>query len=71
MREWLIANNFQGKAGQTVPAMSDAWVGEISARYVELYETVTGQAFRPADTIDPLARIEAAVTAVLGQGAVR
>src|SRR5439155_7557039 len=38
VREWLIANNFQGKDGQTVPAMSDEWVEQISQRYIELYE---------------------------------
>ena len=59
VREWLIANGFQGKTGQTVPAMSDEWVSQISARYIELFETVTGQRFEPADsTVDPLIRIE-------------
>jgi len=59
VREWLIANGFQGKTGQTVPAMSDEWVNQISARYIELFETVTGQQFQPADaSIDPLQRIE-------------
>lgn len=47
VREWLIANDFMGKAGQTVPAMSDEWVETISKRYIELYERVTGQAFEP------------------------
>ncbi len=57
VREWLIANGFQGKEGQTVPKMTDEWVAEIAARYVELFETVTGQAFIPATDGDPLARI--------------
>ncbi|QIP16854.1 phosphoribosylaminoimidazolesuccinocarboxamide synthase [Spirosoma aureum] len=62
VREWLIANGFQGKTGQVVPAMSDEWVQQISARYIELFETVTGQSFRPADpATDPLLRIEANV----------
>ncbi|HEY6062359.1 MAG TPA: phosphoribosylaminoimidazolesuccinocarboxamide synthase [Chitinophagaceae bacterium] len=47
VREWLIANNFMGKEGQTVPAMSDEWVDTISKRYIELYEKVTGSAFVP------------------------
>jgi phosphoribosylaminoimidazole-succinocarboxamide synthase len=47
VREWLIANNFMGKEGQTVPAMSDEWVQTISGRYVELYEKVIGQPFKP------------------------
>lgn len=47
VREWLIANNFMGKEGQTVPAMSDEWVNTISQRYIELYEKVTGKSFVP------------------------
>ncbi|MBI2731320.1 MAG: phosphoribosylaminoimidazolesuccinocarboxamide synthase [Sphingobacteriales bacterium] len=47
VREWLIANNFMGKEGQTVPAMSDEWVNTISNRYIELYEKVIGTAFIP------------------------
>ena len=47
VREWLIANNFMGKEGQTVPEMSDEWVQTISDRYIELYEKVIGEPFRP------------------------
>ncbi|HVS94907.1 MAG TPA: phosphoribosylaminoimidazolesuccinocarboxamide synthase [Puia sp.] len=47
VREWLIANNFMGKEGQTVPAMTDDWVETISRRYIELYEKVIGETFRP------------------------
>ncbi len=47
VREWLIANNFMGKEGQTVPLMSDEWVNTISQRYIELYEKVTGKSFVP------------------------
>ena len=65
VREWLIANNFQGKPGQVIPAMSDEWLEQISARYVELYETVTGRPFERADATDPLKRIETAITALL------
>ncbi len=45
VREWLIANNFMGKEGQTVPVMSDEWVNTISQRYIELYEKVIGEKF--------------------------
>ena len=45
VREWLIANNFMGKEGQTVPEMDDEWVDTISKRYIELYEKVIGSAF--------------------------
>ena len=47
VREWLIANNFMGKEGQTVPEMGDDWVKTISQRYIELYEKVIGEPFRP------------------------
>ena len=65
VREWLIANGFQGQTGQTVPTMSDEWVTQISGRYVELFETVTGQSFQPADDADPLSRIETNVRRAL------
>ena len=45
VREWLIANNFMGKEGQTVPEMNDAWIDTISKRYIELYEALTGEKF--------------------------
>lgn len=45
VREWLIENGFQGKEGQQVPEMGDAWVNKISERYIELYEKVTGEKF--------------------------
>ena len=47
VREWLIANNFMGKEGQSVPEMSDEWVNTISQRYIELYEKVIGEKFVP------------------------
>jgi phosphoribosylaminoimidazole-succinocarboxamide synthase len=49
VREWLIANNFMGKEGQTVPEMSDEWVNTISKRYIELYEKVIGGKFAPQE----------------------
>jgi phosphoribosylaminoimidazole-succinocarboxamide synthase len=47
VREWLIQNNFMGKEGQQVPEMSEAWINEISGRYIELYEKVIGEKFVP------------------------
>jgi phosphoribosylaminoimidazole-succinocarboxamide synthase len=47
VREWLIANNFMGKEGQTVPPMTDEWIDTISKRYIELYEKVIGKKFIP------------------------
>jgi len=52
VREWLIANNFMGKQGQTVPAMDDAWIQTISNRYIELYEKVIGEKFHPQQLSD-------------------
>ncbi|MBU3714867.1 MAG: phosphoribosylaminoimidazolesuccinocarboxamide synthase [Ferruginibacter sp.] len=47
VREWLIQNDFMGKEGQQIPAMTDEWINEISQRYIELYEKVTGESFQP------------------------
>jgi phosphoribosylaminoimidazole-succinocarboxamide synthase len=47
VREWLIANHFMGKEGQVVPEMSDEWVNTISQRYIDLYELIIGDAFKP------------------------
>lgn len=52
VREWLIANNFMGKEGQTVPEMGDEWVNTISQRYIELYEKVIGEKFIPQELND-------------------
>lgn len=45
VRQWLIANNFQGLEGQQVPEMSDEYIQSVSDRYVELYENITGKPF--------------------------
>jgi phosphoribosylaminoimidazole-succinocarboxamide synthase len=47
VREWLIANNFMGKEGQTVPEMTPEWIDTISKRYIQLYEQVIGEPFLP------------------------
>jgi len=52
VREWLIANNFMGKEGQTVPTMDDEWIQTISNRYIELYEKVIGEKFHPQQLSD-------------------
>jgi phosphoribosylaminoimidazole-succinocarboxamide synthase len=52
VREWLIENNFMGKAGQTVPPMNDEWVNTISKRYIELYEKLIGSTFAPKQLSD-------------------
>ena len=58
VRQWLIANNFQGLEGQTVPFMSDAYIETISERYIELYENIMGEAFVKADVSNIQNRIE-------------
>lgn len=57
VRQWLIENNFQGKEGQTVPFMSDEFVEQISDRYIELFEHITGDHFEKAEIQDVNARI--------------
>lgn len=47
VREWLIANDFMGKEGQKVPEMTDDWIQTISQRYIDLYEKVIGETFKP------------------------
>lgn len=49
VREWLIANNFMGKENQTVPEMNDEWVNTISQRYIDLYELLLGEKFKPVN----------------------
>jgi len=61
VRQWLIANGFQGKEGQSVPHMSDEFVNSVSERYIELYENITGQSFMRSDVSQMAARIEANV----------
>lgn len=58
VREWLIAHNFQGREGQQVPVMTDKFVDEVSERYIELYESITGTPFQRADLTDVLHRVE-------------
>jgi phosphoribosylaminoimidazole-succinocarboxamide synthase len=67
VRRWLIENGFQGKEGQAIPHMSDEWINEISDRYIELYEKVTGETFvrNPLDHIEQ--RIEKNVNEALSK----
>jgi phosphoribosylaminoimidazole-succinocarboxamide synthase len=58
VREWLMANGFQGQAGQAVPEMSEQFVNEVSERYIELYEKITGEKFVRADISNVPERIE-------------
>lgn len=58
VRQWLIANDFQGLEGQTVPHMSDAYIETVSDRYIELYENITRKTFVKADVSNIQHRIE-------------
>ena len=58
VRQWLIENGFQGLEGQQIPAMSEEKVIEISSRYIELYEQITGEKFVKASTENVINRIE-------------
>jgi phosphoribosylaminoimidazole-succinocarboxamide synthase len=58
VRQWLIENGFQGKDGQQIPEMNDEKIMEISNRYIELFEQITGEKFVKATTKDVLNRIE-------------
>lgn len=65
VRKWLIENGFQGKEGQEIPAMSAEWISEISNRYIELYEQVTGMQFMPSDYATEPEKTEQAVVGFL------
>ena len=58
VRQWLIENNFQGKEGQIVPAMTKEIIESISERYIELYEHITGEKFQYPAEGEVLARVE-------------
>ena len=62
VREWLIGHSFQGKEGQSVPEMSDEWINQISERYIELFEKVSGKKFIKDDSEDVLNRVETNIT---------
>jgi len=62
VRQWLIENGFQGKEGQKIPVMNEAFVKSVSERYIELYENITGDQFIKSDTTQILSRIEKNVT---------
>jgi len=58
VREWLMENGFQGQEGQKVPFMSEEYVTSVSERYIELYESITGETFQKSDPSDAISRVE-------------
>lgn len=67
VRQWLIENGFQGKDGQKVPEMSNDFVTQVSDRYIELFEGITGDKFVKADAANVKNRIEKNVTDFLNK----
>jgi phosphoribosylaminoimidazole-succinocarboxamide synthase len=67
VRQWLISNGFQGLEGQTVPEMSNVYIEEVSTRYIELYENITGKTFDKADVDQIETRIEQNILRYLEQ----
>ncbi len=67
VRQWLIANGFQGLEGQKVPEMSEEKINEISERYIELYEKITGETFVKSDVSNISERIEKNVLSFLNK----
>ena len=67
VRQWLIAGGFQGKEGQQIPAMDEAYVNSVSERYIELYENILGEEFFKADISNINERIEKHVLEFLKQ----
>lgn len=65
VRQWLIANGFQGKVGQLIPDMTDEYIQSVSERYIELYEQIIGEKFVKADISNIDKRIEENVNAFL------
>ncbi len=62
VREWLMANDFQGLEGQQMPEMPQAFVKEVSDRYIDLYEKITGKAFKPYSSPKMKEEIEIAIS---------
>ncbi|MEC9208794.1 MAG: phosphoribosylaminoimidazolesuccinocarboxamide synthase [Bacteroidota bacterium] len=58
VRQWLIENGFQGKEGQSIPAMSEKYCNSVSERYIELFEYITGDKFVKEDVNDVVNRVE-------------
>ena len=68
VREWLMEHGFQGKEGQIMPIMPDGFIEEVSDRYIELYERITGLTFERTDTTNIVSRISQNVMAYLQKG---
>lgn len=65
VRQWLLENNFQGKEGQQPPVMTNVKINEISERYIELYEQITGEKFTKDTKTSSLASMQTKIVAAL------
>lgn len=71
VRQWLIENGFQGQEGQKVPEMTDELVNQISERYIELFENITGDKFVRGDVANARERIKNNIENFIGQQGIR
>jgi len=67
VRQWLIERNFQGKEGQSMPEMPDSFVEQVSERYIELFEKITGEKFNRYPQEDLIKRISDNIVRALGE----
>jgi len=67
VREWLMENGFQGLKGQEIPEMPDDFVNEVSERYIELFEKITGEKFQKSDISNVSERVEKNISDFLKQ----
>lgn len=68
VREWLMENGFQGKEGQAMPEIPEEFVNQVSERYIELYEHITGSKFEKSDIANVPARVENNILEFLKNG---
>ncbi len=68
VREWLMDHGFQGRADEQLPDLSDEFRIDVSARYMELYEQITGTPFEPDTASEPIARMEHALASLASKG---
>ena len=66
VRQWLIENGFQGKKGESIPKMTEAYCKSVSDRYIELFEYITGDSFLKEDVNDVVSRVERNILDYLG-----
>jgi len=68
VREWLMAHDFQGLEGQVLPDLPDSFRIEVSKRYIELFEQITGDPFHPDTSMDPVGRMASRISEAISTG---